>query len=196
MGGGTSLFPGGKKKSDCGSDLWGDGSKDTAGKPVFESPWMCLFISSTRRINHRAVVRTERACPSLLVSSHQPHSSPLSPPCSYGGGSFSFSNLIQAVTRRFSSEEELQAVRSPGPWGHPQPKVGGRLLVLTKCGHRERGLPAVRPPACSEEAGCPLFKWGQSDQKSSPWNSCTGKRGNTMNLRAPITQTEQLSPHF
>ncbi|XP_045680750.1 aminopeptidase N [Phyllostomus hastatus] len=28
----------------------------------------------------------------------------------YGGGSFSFSNLIQAVTRRFSTEEELQAL--------------------------------------------------------------------------------------
>lgn len=46
---------------------------------------------------------------------------PLSPR-SYGGGSFSFSNLIQAVTRRFSTEEELQAVRSPGPWGHPPRK--------------------------------------------------------------------------
>uniref|UniRef100_A0A9L0SL70 Aminopeptidase n=1 Tax=Equus caballus TaxID=9796 RepID=A0A9L0SL70_HORSE len=35
----------------------------------------------------------------------------------YGGGSFSFSNLIRGVTRRFSTEYELKQVRSPGLWG-------------------------------------------------------------------------------
>lgn len=38
-------------------------------------------------------------------------------PCSYGGGSFSFSSLIRTVTRRFSTEYELQQVRTrPPPW--------------------------------------------------------------------------------
>ena len=55
----------------------------------------------------------------LPVTNHSlsPDGAPLSLPCSYGGGSFSFSNLIQGVTRRFSSEFELQQVGSPGPRG-------------------------------------------------------------------------------
>lgn len=36
----------------------------------------------------------------------------LPPLHSYGGGSFSFANLIQGVTRRFSTEYELQQVRT------------------------------------------------------------------------------------
>lgn len=50
-----------------------------------------------------------------LLSSRPPSQFTSLPPCSYGGGSFSFSNLIQAVTRRFSTEYELQQVRSHSP---------------------------------------------------------------------------------
>lgn len=39
------------------------------------------------------------------------------PPHRYGGGSFSFSNLINGVTKRFSTKFELQQVRDAGPEG-------------------------------------------------------------------------------
>lgn len=108
--------------------LWRQGSKDTEIKPAVVSlgvsPWVCHFISPPRwgqsqsrregimaPASHGALL-----LPPLTVSS-------LSCPHSYGTGSFSFSNLIQAVTRRFSTEFELQQVRSPGPWGGIQRSI-------------------------------------------------------------------------
>lgn len=58
----------------------------------------------------------------------------LSPPHSYGGGSFSFSNLIQAVTRRFSTEYELQQVRGPSSVpcpGTSQSKVAAAIRTVS-----------------------------------------------------------------
>ena len=78
-------------------------------------PWRCLCgrVAALRlgdRDGHSVV------CQPLDIAARPHDASPL-PSYSYGGGSFSFSNLIQGVTRRFSTEFELQQVRSLGPWG-------------------------------------------------------------------------------
>lgn len=89
---------------------------------LHSGPWSCLLgrvISSPRQDgdSHSVVVWTQCCLPSLSVGPRPPHGPSLSLPCSYGGGSFSFSNLIRGVTRRFSTEYELKQVRSPGLWG-------------------------------------------------------------------------------
>ena len=131
QGGGVRLclFPLGGRKStwrECSLKRWEQGH---AAKPGFRSlvvsPWACHCLASMRRGWSQCV-----ACQSLDIAS-PPCSWLLSllPSCSYGGGSFSFSNLIQGVTRRFSTEFELQPVRSLGPWGScprgPPPVSGG-----------------------------------------------------------------------
>lgn len=83
----------------------------------------------------------------------------LSPPCSYGGGSFSFSNLIQAVTRRFSTEYELEQVRSREPGAHPQ-STGVAAIQLPLSLMTESGLHGARPPSVTGQAGCLDFLSG------------------------------------
>ena len=79
-------------------------------------PWRCLCgrVAALRlgdRDGHSVV------CQPLDIAARPHDASPL-PSYSYGGGSFSFSNLIQGVTRRFSTEFELQQVRSLDPGVH------------------------------------------------------------------------------
>lgn len=83
----------------------------------------------------------------------QPPAQPSVPSSRYGGGSFSFSRLISAVTQRFNTEFELKQVSGcrlapiPSPACPAEPRACRALVAVTGCSLRgPRAAPALPSP--------------------------------------------------